>query len=70
MYEKPQYMTGKGLRRSSSDPLKKRDMLVSAHKASADLNLMVKRKATQPITISPETAKAIALALKTMLKQK
>jgi hypothetical protein len=70
MYEKPQYMTGKGLRRSTRDPLKKREMIASAQKTSSDLKQIIKRKANQPITISKETAKAIAMALKAMLKQK
>jgi hypothetical protein len=69
MYEKPQYMTGRGLRRA---PRKALQELPGEHtqKPTSDLRAIVKRTKTQGITISPETAKAIALAFKAMLKQK
>jgi hypothetical protein len=69
MYEKPQYMTGKGLRRTAANPLKDKRLILANQKLSSDLKYLLKRKAQQPFQLSPEAAKAIAVAIKGLLKQ-
>ena len=67
MFEKPQYLTPDGFRRSSKNPLKKKRVkkVVSKKKLLSTRNLP---KSVQK-GISPEAAKLIAQAIKGMLHQ-
>jgi hypothetical protein len=67
MFEKPQYLTPDGYRRSAKNPLKKN----SVKKAIAKKKLLSAKKLTKNVQrgISPEAAKLIAQAIKGMLNQ-
>jgi hypothetical protein len=71
MYEKPQYLTPDGFRRFAKNPLKSSG---AGSRAGPSLPA-VKSAAGKPgkpkkgIQISEETAKAIAMAIKGMLRQ-
>lgn len=73
MYEKPQYLTPDGYRRSSSNPLnsKKLALKASLDNIEAQRKLLLARKTiNKKPGISDEAAKLIAEALKSMLHQK
>jgi len=71
MYEKPQYLTPDGYRRAAKNPLKS----AGAGSNTRPSLPAVKSSAGKPgkpkkgIRISEETAKAIAMAIKGMLRQ-
>jgi len=77
MYEKPQYLTPEGYRRSSKNPFKKKVVKKAAGKAPAGHNSQLTRKMLSARQfqrdaqrgISKEAAKLIAQALKGMLKE-
>jgi len=67
MFEKPQYLTPDGYRRSAKNPFKKKNV----KKAIAKKKLLSARNLTKNTQkgISPEAAKLIAQAIKGMLNQ-
>ena len=67
MFEKPQYLTPDGYRRSSKNPLKKKRV----KKAAAKKKLLSTKHLPKNVQkgISPEAAKLIAQAIKGMLHQ-
>ena len=77
MYEKPQYITPDGYRRSSKNPYKKKGVKKVVRKAPAEKNSQLSRKMLSAKQfqrdaqrgISKEAAKLIAQALKGMLKE-
>jgi hypothetical protein len=77
MYEKPQYITPDGYRRSSKNPYKKKVVKKAVRKTPAGKNSQLSRKMLSVKQfqkdaqrgISKEAAKLIAQALKGMLKE-
>ncbi len=67
MFEKPQYITPDGYRRSSKNPFKKQKVT----KAPAKKKLLSARRLPKNVQkgISPDAAKLIARAIKGMLHQ-
>lgn len=67
MFEKPQYLTPDGFRRSSKNPLKRKNV----KKVVSKKKLLSARNLPKNIQkgISPEAAKLIAQAIKGMLHQ-
>ena len=69
MYDKPQYITADGFRRTNSNPS-------FASRRAAALNILEQKKKLADMKarsgrgISPEAAKLIAMAIKDMLKQR
>jgi hypothetical protein len=76
MYEKPQYLTGEGFRRSGTNPSKKAVLKkkLAAAKAKEQAHAALRAtKASMPRAgrpISKEAAKLIAMAIRDMLHQK
>jgi len=74
MYEKPQYLTPDGYRRMPARPEKiaGRGIVTSlqAKKDVAARKMRLEKLSAKGKSISPEAARIIAMALKSMLKQK
>jgi hypothetical protein len=67
MYEKPQYLTPGGFRRSAKNPLKDKKAITPL---PAKKTISANRLKKAGIQISEATAKLIADAIKSMLKQR
>ncbi|MBD3393548.1 MAG: hypothetical protein GF418_15550 [Chitinivibrionales bacterium] len=72
MYERPQFLTPDGYRRLTSRPGKKgkKKSLPKADRSMALARTKLQKMSQKGAAISPEAAKLIAMALRSMLNQK
>ncbi len=68
MYEKPQYLTGDGFKRLDKNPHKDRSITYKLIPKKTSVPAISAQRPQKGIHLSEEAAKAIAMAIKGMLK--